>query len=93
MIDNSYKEAYENLLKENTRLHAEKTHITNSAEKAIRRADDEIQKLHGIINKFLLETCEIVRENFPDATQVVQEICSLMPLRINASGEEKNASG
>lgn len=91
MIDKTLQDAYQNLLKENTRLHAEKKQIVEAAEKAIRNADEVITKLEKVIDSVIGDCVELVR-TLPDSSerlQVEQDICNLTPLKVSASGQEK----
>jgi len=91
MIDKSLQDGYQNLLKENTRLHAEKKQIADAAEKAIRNAGEVIEKLEKIIDS-LIGNCVTLVRTLPDSSerrQVEQDILNLTPLRIGADGQEK----
>lgn len=92
MIDKSLEDGYKNLLKENTRLHAEKKLIVDSAEKAIKRCDEELQKLHDIIGQIVSNAVKIVESKLPDSSErreVVELLKRLAPLRIAADGNER----
>jgi len=89
MIDKTFEDGYKNLLKENTLLHAEKKRIADSAARHIQMADEEIKKLHGIINSITDRACEIVRK-FGDSHATTVEACldirQLAPLQISSNG-------
>lgn len=92
MIDKSLQDGYQNLLKENTRLHAEKKHIVDSAATHIKLAEDQIAKLHKIIDGLLGDAIEIVRSRIPDSperTLAEIDIANLAPLKIGANGQEQ----
>ena len=95
-MTDEFKAAYEKLLKENTRLHAEKTYIIGCATTNIKHADEEIKKLHSIINQNLDHACAIVGGLFPESETLKEcqrQIRALKPLQIGASGEEKPTTG
>lgn len=91
MIDNSYKTAYENILKENTLLHAQKNQIKDAAVKAIAHADEVIQKLNNVIDSICGDAIDLVRE-LPDTFErrtIERNIALLAPLKVQANGTEK----
>ena len=94
MIDAGYKQAYEKLLKENVRLNAVNKTILDSAEKTFRKADEEINKLHRVIEVIIdgfSETCMKWFPDIPERAKLIEEIKKLTPMKIGADGKDKNA--
>lgn len=80
-----YKEAYEKTLKENTKLHAEKVYITNSAARNIKQADQIIQALDDALHRNIDAVKNIVQLHFagsPSLHECLVQIEQTRPLRI-----------
>lgn len=85
-----FKQAYQNLLKKNTQLEAEKRQIINAAANRITQAEDEIKKLHACLNTVVQRAQYIVSYYFkPHANhdKALADMQTIGPLKIGGKTE------
>jgi DNA relaxase NicK len=87
MPDKTLEDAYQNLLKDNTRLHAEKKHIVDSAAKHIKQAESTIGKLQSIIDSIVSDAVHFVEElpKSDERDAAIRGIRMLAPLKLKGT--------